>query len=92
MVNAYKGLSNKLFLFGLHPLDLALTLMVTMLLWGISLNIWLTLFGFVFSYFFLKRHRDVNFNSRKIFFRFLIMPRRIGIKIDDIESYKSCLK
>ena len=92
MVNAYKGLSNKLFLYGLHPLDLAITIITTIFLWMFSANVWLTVLGFIFTYFFLRGYKIIDINSRKILFRFLIAPKTIALKIEDIKTYKSCLK
>ena len=92
MVNTYKGLSNNLYLFGLHPFDFAVISLLLVLLWVFTYNPWFTGFALVFLYFILKRYRKTDINSRKILLRFVVSPRRIAVKSDDIKTYKLCLK
>lgn len=91
-VKTYKGLSHRLFLFGLQPVDLAFLCLSVALIWMFTFLAVPTLAGGIVAYYCLKRLKHVDMDTRKIFIRFIISPARIGIRTKDIPSYRLCLK
>jgi len=91
-VQTYKGLSHRLFLFGLQPVDAAAVGLTAILTWMFSLMAVPTILAAVFSYYGLRMLKHVDMDTRLIFIRFILLPARIGIRRDDMETYGQCLK
>ena len=91
-VRTYKGLSHRLFLFGLQPADAAIVCLTTILTWMFSLMAVPTILAAVLSYCGLRKLKHVDMDTRLIFIRFILLPSRIGIRRDYLETYSQCLK
>lgn len=91
-VNTHKGLALRLYILGLHPLDLVVVCFLTFMVWGFTFQPVITIVCMLSSYFTLRRFKNVDIETRKIFFRFLVAPARLAIKNADIQGYRSCLK
>ena len=91
-VKTYKGLSHKLFLFGVQPVDSAVICLLTILTWMFTLMAVPTISMAILSYYGLRKLKHVDMDTRKIFIRFLLSPAKIGLRREDLPGYKSCLK
>ena len=91
-VRTYKGLSHRLFLFGLQPVDAAAVCLAAILTWMFSLMAIPTILSAVASYYGLRKLKHVDMDTRLIFIRFVLLPSRIGIRRDAFETYGQCLK
>ena len=91
-VRTYKGLSHRLFLFGLQPIDAAAVCLTAILTWMFSLMAVPTILAAVVSYYVLRRLKHVDMDTRLIFIRFVLLPARIDIRPDDLGTYGQCLK
>jgi len=91
-VTTYKGLALRLFIFGLQPADFVFVLLATLMAWGTTFSPALTAVCFFGGYFFARKGKHVDTETRKIIIRFLITPPRIAVKGGDIPGYRLCLK
>lgn len=91
-VKTYKGLSHRLFLFGVQPVDGAAICLLTILTWMFTFMATAAILVAVLSYYGLRKLKHVDMDTRKIFIRFILSPAKIGLRRDDLPGYNSCLK
>lgn len=91
-VKTYKGLSHRLLLFGVQPVDSAVICLLTILTWMFTLMAVPTILTAILSYYGLRGLKHVDMDTRRIFIQFILSPAKIGLRRKDIPSYKSCLK
>mgnify|MGYP001020419237 CR=1 FL=1 len=91
-VRTYKGLSHRLFLFGVQPVDAAAVCLAAVLTWMFTLMALPTVFIAAFAYYALRRLKYIDMDTRLIFIRFILTPSRIGLRPDELPGYNTCLK
>lgn len=91
-INTYKAISNRLYIWGLKPVDLGGVVLFSFLVWGFSNSLFVMIFSFFVSYYLAKKLKNREDCFLKSFIRFISLPNKFGVDLKDIPSYKNICK